>query len=690
MSASFDNSFDIFLRTQADLTAIDQTKQKLQELTNQTKESNAAMESFGAAMDTALNFAIGGTVLFLFTQIASGIRDAIELSSQLDEELKKTTSTLEEQASKWIEIAQASQKFGDFSKLAPSLQATLSVMMTQADEFRSTELSKWAKLIDAIAAMWSTIPGMGARPMAEALAGAQRSADDALKLTMEHQNAAIDSQTFEIAEAVRIKAESASDAVKEIGTRVQELQSSADQLERKRYIDPDALTQFISVTQELGRWKGRLDDANERQEKLTNLTKKTGDEIDLINAKLSGDAQKQVEAAGQKAFDAKIAAYKQLGPLTQAEVSDAERARDATEQTTKAQLENKSATQGTADAHQDIVAFLTEESALLHSIRQSNELTQSNPLLFADQKEAAELQSIPQQIEAINAKIQEGKSALAHSALDPQTYAQATKGIQGLEFQAATLGQKLTTLTKPLQTGLVQWVNQFGSTIHQVSNLITSTLTVAVNGVANAITGAIFRTQSWGQAFAQIAQSIIGNLIQIALQWAVSRAVMALLNIAFGKSEAAASNEQAAQSAAACAPAAISASIASYGVAAGAGNIAYIAALISGTSFAGGLAKAGGAFETGGYTGDGGSSQVAGIVHRGEYVMPKSTVDRIGIGNLDRLRSSIDSGGGRGGEAPHFYFFTDKHMLQKHWQNNPASKKQIIDWVNGAGGNLRT
>ncbi len=42
-------------------------------------------------------------------------------------------------------------------------------------------------------------------------------------------------------------------------------------------------------------------------------------------------------------------------------------------------------------------------------------------------------------------------------------------------------------------------------------------------------------------------------------------------------------------------------------------------------------------FGAGGYTGPGGASQVAGVVHAGEYVFSQSAVDTIGLGNLDYL-----------------------------------------------------
>ena len=42
-------------------------------------------------------------------------------------------------------------------------------------------------------------------------------------------------------------------------------------------------------------------------------------------------------------------------------------------------------------------------------------------------------------------------------------------------------------------------------------------------------------------------------------------------------------------------------------------------------------------FGAGGYTGPGGASQVAGVVHAGEYVFSQAAVDTIGLGNLDYL-----------------------------------------------------
>lgn len=75
---------------------------------------------------------------------------------------------------------------------------------------------------------------------------------------------------------------------------------------------------------------------------------------------------------------------------------------------------------------------------------------------------------------------------------------------------------------------------------------------------------------------------------------------------------------------------------------------------IGGNGLIGGLFKGLGLFATGGYTGDGGKYEPAGVVHRGEYVMPKEVVNRVGVENLAGLhRTALKgySGGGLVGAA---------------------------------------
>lgn len=56
-----------------------------------------------------------------------------------------------------------------------------------------------------------------------------------------------------------------------------------------------------------------------------------------------------------------------------------------------------------------------------------------------------------------------------------------------------------------------------------------------------------------------------------------------------------------------------------------------------------------GGFAEGGYTGNGGKYEPAGVVHRGEFVFSKETVQRLGAGNLERLHQSARKGYAEGG-----------------------------------------
>lgn len=50
-------------------------------------------------------------------------------------------------------------------------------------------------------------------------------------------------------------------------------------------------------------------------------------------------------------------------------------------------------------------------------------------------------------------------------------------------------------------------------------------------------------------------------------------------------------------------------------------------------------------FDKGGYTGSGGKFEPAGVVHKGEYVIPKDMVDKVGVGGIESMMRGFASGG---------------------------------------------
>ncbi len=429
----------------------------------------------------------------------------------------------------------------------------------------------------------------------------------------------------------------------------------------------------------------------------------------LLLATLSSDGPTVAAGRAQAAYDKYIEEVKKAGPITSKELDTAFEIYGAVQKKTLAEIEHRNAAAGSRaqaeaerDAHRDIVALLTQESALLQATKQKQQLVEQDPFLSADQKNSALQQLIPQQIDLINQKIAQGRAAIAQTALDPAQLARANAALRNSEVQVALLGQKLKILSLggTLRADLVSWASQFGTTAHQIGTAITSTIGTAVSGVSNAITGAIFHTQSWGQAFAQVAQQIIGSLINIVIQWAAQQAVMAALNAVFKQSATASTNAAAAESAAAWAPAATAASIASYGAADLAGTAALAAAMGVGQGIVTGLSAAGSAgFAKGGYTGDGNPGGIAGPAHFGEFVFSALATKRAGIKNLEAAhgaftRPSYESGGyvstgggagNRGGGAlkQTLIFVSDiKEAIREH-QKSSDGIKHIINVVAG-------
>jgi hypothetical protein len=91
-------------------------------------------------------------------------------------------------------------------------------------------------------------------------------------------------------------------------------------------------------------------------------------------------------------------------------------------------------------------------------------------------------------------------------------------------------------------------------------------------------------------------------------------------------------------------------------------------------------------FEKGGYTGNTNRNAVAGVVHGGEFVMDASTVDRVGVQNLEAIRSgrnpdtSAPSGGtGGGSKNTSVYAFLDPRQMADHLERNDDHEKWVVD-----------
>ena len=152
------------------------------------------------------------------------------------------------------------------------------------------------------------------------------------------------------------------------------------------------------------------------------------------------------------------------------------------------------------------------------------------------------------------------------------------------------------------QLGALEGLRNYADEVANVYKSVSDTVGSAFKGMEDALVDFV----TTGKAdFKSLADSIIKDMIRIAIQQSIMGPIAGLFGNMFGGS-------------------------ASWGPA---------------------LAPVPG-FSVGGYTGDGGKYEPAGIVHKGEYVFSKEATQRIGVGRLERMHRGYASGGYVGGNLP--------------------------------------
>ena len=302
---------------------------------------------------------------------------------------------------------------------------------------------------------------------------------------------------------------------------------------------------------------------------------------------------------------------------------------------------------------------------------------QGNPFLTQQEKTD---QSVPLMQEMMRQNAARIAQLQAVSRNDPTQQLEAQKQITDLMSQQAELGNKIATAQHPWITTFAQLKSQGEITMTSLAHTFSSVFNSAINSISNGITGLIMGTMTWAQALRNIATEIVTSIVQAIVQmgvrWVMTQIMMAIAGKSIMAAAIAASAPMAAiQSAIWAVPATLS-TIATMGATAAAapGEIALASALTLGLA----------GFAEGGFTGNRGRGDIAGFVHGGEYVMPASAVDRIGLDNLAALHhgGSAAAGGAPGGgmgKDVSVYAFTDPRQMADHLQKNDAHEKWVVD-----------
>lgn len=181
------------------------------------------------------------------------------------------------------------------------------------------------------------------------------------------------------------------------------------------------------------------------------------------------------------------------------------------------------------------------------------------------------------------------------------------------------------SLGDQMMTSITALREQFGTEAQIIARGFTHTIGSAVDSLQQGFRGLIDGTKNWGEALNSIRMGIVNGMIdaisRMFAEWVVGRALAGMAHIAWSIKEGVATK-------AALAPGALMASVSSYGAAAVIGAGALAAAL-----------AAMGTFREGGFTGDGPSGSVAGLVHRGEFVVPADVTSAWGVDRLEAIRS---------------------------------------------------
>lgn len=285
----------------------------------------------------------------------------------------------------------------------------------------------------------------------------------------------------------------------------------------------------------------------------------------------------------------------------------------------------------------------------LQSIQQERSRVEASWLLTSNQKFTERKRLLQQEAKLIDEQINALRELQAVAPPTEQVGIQQ-KLVQlqgragGVSTDMVGLGPDPESFSENFSATLINLKNQFGTVAQEMAAMFAEVFNAATASISNSIQGLIYGTMTWGAALANIGTGIVRSIIQsfsdMLASWIMTHVLMkgvlagwSAIKAAFVAKDVAVSNAGEAAKTPALATNATLASISSWGVAVGIG-LAAIAAVLAAT----------GAFKEGGYTGDGDPNAFAGVVHRGEYVVPADAVDRIGVGTLEAITSGDSIG----------------------------------------------
>jgi hypothetical protein len=502
--------------------------------------------------------------------LIKGARDDL---AGITKEEKKATDELDQQISKWTELAKAASSFSDVVKVEEQITAGLDKAATAFDQVQKKTLTFKQQLVDAFASIPGGLGIKGFNPFGveqPALEAEKKAFQELFQMRLEEDVALDEAAKRAVADWERIQAGPPSEGISELTQRIAGLNDQLTILDAKR------LPPLGATPAELAAAKAAQDEYTKINAEKVVLQKHLGDEI-----------------KSQDKLD---------------------------EQATRDQRK---------ETNQQLNEILREQQTIIQGIRQQQQLIQGNTGLGPDEKQAALLASYTQEMSALGTMIARLQVEQKNTALDGPQMDQVNQKLQQARFEVQLLGQQMSALLHPAMTELQNWANSFGTTTHQMAATLKETVGAAFQSLNEYIVTGTFNLQSFLQQIELLGLKLIEQL-----------AIQEVASLIGGSASLAQAKLIGPQIAAAYAGAATAVSTATYGIAAGVGTTAELAAL---ATITGALVGSGG-FREGGYTGDGSDGDIAGPAHRGEYYFTKEQTAALGIPFLQRMAAS----GGQG------------------------------------------
>ena len=382
-----------------------------------------------------------------------------------------------------------------------------------------------------------------------------------------------------------------------------------------------ALKAAQAVTEELGKQAdavekkiaaSRYDLATDEQ-RLNILVDQQGEAISLYEKQMAAAGLTKDDVAGNQAELALGAALLDIEEKRRAVkksiADDAERAAK----------DNAKAAKDAADA-----ALRGDERALsaqLDAINAARAMAEANPYLTNNERRAESVRYLRQEQAALDAIVEQMRRRLALET-DPGAKEAISQRLDAYEKQLRQTDAGIATG----QAGPARGVERFRTEMRQLgedSDATFSVMNAGFNGMQQGIVQALQSAKSLGDGFKKVFASMGSAILQAIQQLIAMRIAMAVFSmLGFGVG-------------------AMAGGAGAVGSAGAATGFSAGSAASQGMTFSGTTASVGGmGFASGGYTGPGGKFDAAGIVHRGEYVLPQETVNSIGVRALDAVRVS--------------------------------------------------